>query len=132
MPCSGLIFQSMMTMADREVKATRMFRRGILLLAMLIASLTAMASVHAAEFRETIVIDCAGNLHSEGDDDQSSGDADKGAPHHHGSCHGAASVLPTRTGIPALRTVLSTPTGFDNHTVPGRWNPGPAIRPPIA
>ncbi|MFM2370445.1 MAG: hypothetical protein RIS85_167, partial [Pseudomonadota bacterium] len=33
-------------MADREVKATRMFRRGILLLAMLIASLTAMASVH--------------------------------------------------------------------------------------
>lgn len=108
-----------------------MFRRGILLLAMLIASLTAMASVHAAEFRENVTIDCAGNLHSEGDGDQSSGDADTGAPHHHGSCHGAASVLPARAALPPVHTVLSMPTGFGSHAVMGRWNPGPAIRPPI-
>lgn len=109
-----------------------MLHRGILLLAMLVASLTAMAGVHAAEFRESVVIDCAGNIHSDGDEDQSPGDADKGTPHHHGSCHGAASVLPGRTAMPPVRQAQSAPTGFGRQAVLARWATGPAIRPPIA
>lgn len=65
-----------------------------LFLVLIASSLMMAATTHAQEFPAQTVIDCSGQVHMEGDADQTSGDADKGIPHHHGTCHASAMYVP--------------------------------------
>ncbi|OYX96368.1 MAG: hypothetical protein B7X90_11795 [Novosphingobium sp. 17-62-19] len=114
-----------------------MVRWGFLMLCIIVTSLTAAAAVHANEFPNATTIsattlECSGYVHSEGDRDQSQGDADKAVPHHHGGCHGAASLISPRAHVPVLLDLRTEPTGYVDSTALGRWSPGPDLRPPIA
>jgi len=108
-----------------------MVRWGFILLWMIVASLTAASVVHANETAPSSIIECSGYVHSDGDADQSQGDADKAIPHHHGSCHGAASLLP-RAIVPILFDIKAAPKSAAMSKALGRWTPGPDLRPPIA
>lgn len=65
-----------------------------LLLIMIASSLVMTATVHAREIPGSVTIECSGTVHSDGDADQSQGDADKAMPHHHGTCHGQSLNVP--------------------------------------
>jgi hypothetical protein len=113
-----------------------MLRWPILLLTMIVTSLTLSATVHAREASDAlggaIGIECSGYVHSDGDADQSQGDSDQAVAHHHGTCHGAASLLPVKAVSPSPMIILRNPLGFARETTLGRWSPGPDLRPPIA
>jgi hypothetical protein len=109
-----------------------MFRHGLLVLYMLIVSLTTAATLHASEFSGATSIDCSGYVHSEGDADQTQGDADKATPHHHSNCHGAPAFILARDGALTLRAPLASPSFNPTKTAPDRWSSGPDLRPPIA
>lgn len=114
-----------------------MVRWGFLMLCTIVASLTATAAVHAGEFSSSFTtsattIECSGYVHSDGDQDQSQGDADGSLPHHHGGCHGVASLVSARSIVPILFDLRSAPAVFVDSTALGRWSPGPDLRPPIA
>ena len=121
-----------MTKRRRSAIANIMFRHGILVLFMLIASLTTAAPLHASEFPGATSIECSGYVHSEGDADQTPGDADKATPHHHGNCHGATALIPARDGASTLHAQLTLPSFNPTEAVLGRWSSGPDLRPPIA
>ena len=109
-------------------------RRLLPFLACLMLVLTAWVGVaHAAEIGgciETSQYEAAS--HVDGDGDQVVGDADKGYPHHHGSCHAHhtsapdADTLSGTTG-PAGSTLAS----FDSATLVGR-DADATLRPPQA
>jgi hypothetical protein len=65
-----------------------------LVLVLIASSLMMAATVHAREFPAETVVDCSGRVHVDGDADQSSGDADSGIPHHHGTCNASAMYVP--------------------------------------
>lgn len=109
-----------------------MFRWTILLVALLMTSLTAAATVHAREQAGAISMECSGYVHSDGDADQSQGDSDQAMPHHHGSCHGAASLLPVRLVAVDLVASCGARLTFGDASTLGRWSPGPDRPPPIA
>lgn len=114
-----------------------MFRWSFLLLCLLVASLTTVATVHANEVPNPTLsaaqtsIECSGKVHSEGDADQSQGNSDKGVPHHHG-CHGAASFLPARAAEATIFAIVTEALMSVEEAAPGRWTVGPDLRPPIA
>ena len=121
-----------MTKRRRSAIANIMFRHGMLVLFMLIASLTTAATLHASEFLGATSIECSGYVHSEGDADQTPGDADKATPHHHGNCHGATALIPARDSASTLHAQLTLPSFNPTEAVLGRWSSGPDLRPPIA
>lgn len=110
-----------------------MLKRGLILLCLMLMSLTAASTVHASEQTLAPVIDCSGQVHVEGDTDQSAPDSDQDVVHHHTGCHGHG----TFDAFPAKIEALGIePTAhlffFPATSVRARWMAGPALRPPIA
>lgn len=104
----------------------------IFLFLLMATSLLATTTVHAQEFPGAEAVDCSGFVHSEGDADESQGDADKGIPHHHASCHSAAAFVPqVSDNLLAVRPIKAVKPSFDAANV-DRWSIGPDLRPPIA
>lgn len=108
--------------------------RGVwsLLLMMIVSSLVMTTVVHAREIPGSVTIECSGTVHSDGDADQSRGDADQAMPHHHGTCHGQSLDVAV-SGAPAslaradgLRPFPTAANATASHTV------DPALRPPAA
>ncbi|WP_082543426.1 hypothetical protein [Sphingomonas sp. Leaf339] len=103
-----------------------------LLLVMIASSLVMTAAVHAREIPGLVTIECSGTVHSDGDADQSQGDADKAMPHHHGTCHGqtldvpASDTLPSMTSADGLRPFPASTSAIASHLT------DPALRPPAA
>jgi hypothetical protein len=103
-------------------------------LACFMLMLTAWVGVaHAAEVGgciETSQYEAA--AHVEGDGDQVPADADKGYPHHHGSCHAHHMSAPKCDTLPGITsTAGSTLTSLDGAALVGR-NADAALRPPQA
>ncbi|WP_442047600.1 hypothetical protein [Novosphingobium sp. YAF33] len=121
-----------MTSAAKSLMGVGMSRWGLSLLLMLLSSFLATSALHAAEMSGPVTMECSGYVHDEGDNDQSQGDADKGVPHHHASCHGGASFLPSRDQNPLLQSVLKQGVPATRSHALGRWIAGPDLRPPIA
>lgn len=104
----------------------------LFLMCLMLSSLIVATTVHAQETPNMPTLDCSGVTHQDGDADQSSGDADRSLPHHHGGCHGASAFVPTasqnwlfdlesdRLGV--IRSAPALP----------RWVTSPGLRPPIA
>ncbi|MFD2428907.1 hypothetical protein ACFSUK_13605 [Sphingobium scionense] len=69
---------------------------GRFLLCLISLSMLTTTMVHAQEVpnAQAPTIECSGYVHSDGDADQTQGDADKGMPHHHGGCQGAPAFVP--------------------------------------
>jgi hypothetical protein len=109
-----------------------MHRWGLLILCLLVASFTTSAAVHASEFSNATTLECSGYVHTDGDADETQGDADRAVPHHHGSCHGAASVLPTKLFAPIYIDLRKVKKSVANSSPLGLWTTGPDLRPPIA
>lgn len=109
-----------------------MFRHAALLIAMLLMALTNASAVHAQELAGAVGLECSGYVHSDGDADQTQGDADRAAPHHHGGCQGGVSLLPARPAQHLLVAASGARLTFAEANALGRWSPGPALRPPIA
>ena len=107
-----------------------MFRKGFLLIWLVVASLTVTTTVHAQEFPGMVTLECSGAVHTENSEKSSPGDTDPGVMHHHG-CHSASHFLP---GDHAVSSLLALPTDdyptsrFAGHRV---RHAGPDLRPPI-
>lgn len=103
-----------------------------LFLVWIASSLVMTATIHAREIPGPVTIECSGAVHSEGDADQSQGDADKAIPHHHGTCHASSldvprnDMLASRMGANALRTFPAPTDSFTSRLI------DPALRPPAA
>ncbi|MEH3040378.1 MAG: hypothetical protein PGN21_09990 [Sphingomonas paucimobilis] len=103
-----------------------------LFLVLIASSLVMTATIHAREIPGPVTLECSGAVHSEGDADQSQGDADKAIPHHHGTCHGssldvpAGGTLMSMTGADGLRPVPAPASSFTSRLI------DPALRPPAA
>lgn len=110
-----------------------MLRRGVLLLCLLLTSLMATSAVHANEQSPVPVIDCSGEIHAEGDADQSAPDSDQGVPHHHTGCHGHGTfdAFPQKVEAIGLEPIAQF-YSFPANSFRARWMAGPALRPPIA
>lgn len=102
------------------------------MLCLLVASLCVTVTVHAREIAGASIIECTGVIHSDGDADQSQGDADKGIPHHHSSCQGAPAFVPIGIGgvSPVRGAALVVP--LRQTTALPLWADDPGLRPPIA
>lgn len=109
-----------------------MLRRSLLLFCLLMTSLIASTTVHASELSVAATLECSGEIHSEGDADQSPGDSDRGMPHHHGSCHGHGLSAPVSGPSHALTDGTSDKFYFPAADALARRSVGPALRPPIA
>jgi hypothetical protein len=102
------------------------------MLVMIASSLVMTATVHAREITGPVTIECSGTVHSDGDADQSQGDADKAVPHHHATCHGQSLNLPASDALPLmarandLHPFPAPASAFASHLV------DPALRPPAA
>lgn len=102
------------------------------LLVMIASSLVMTATVHAREILGPMTLECSGTVHSNGDADQSPGDADNAIPHHHGTCHGQSMDVPATNALSSTTladTVRPFPTS-DSPTVSHLVDP--ALRPPAA
>lgn len=102
------------------------------LLMMIASSMVLTATVHAQELPGAPTIECSGTVHTEGDADQSQGDPDQAAPHHHGTCHGSSLNVPSSVDMPTmpyLSAVRPFP-GSDSATASRVIDP--ALRPPAA
>ncbi len=103
-----------------------------LLLVMIATSLVMAATMHAREIPGRVTIECSGTVHTDGDADQSQGDADKAMPHHHGTCHGqsldvpATEALSSMVRADSLRPFPEPASAIASHLV------DPALRPPAA
>jgi|TARA_R110000803_G_scaffold91683_1_gene159223 hypothetical protein len=108
---------------------TRLLR---LLFVLIASSLVVTATVHAREQQGSAVIECSGFVHTDGDADQSQGDADKSIPHHHGSCQGTVMQVPAKYSLPAALhdAGLRPIAGADQILASGSVEPG--LRPPNA
>lgn len=104
----------------------------ILFLWLLAASMLTTTAVHAQEFPTTAVVDCSGYVHSEGDSDESQGDADKGVPHHHASCHTSFAAVPQIANDLLVLRPAKLPNRLLDAPSVDRWAVGPNLRPPIA
>lgn len=122
-----------MTLGRISTRRPEMLRRlWSLLLVMIASSLVMTATVHAREIPGPVTIECSGTVHSDGDADQSQGDADKAVPHHHATCHGqtldvpASDTLPSIARVGGLRPFPTPASAIASHVV------DPALRPPAA
>jgi hypothetical protein len=120
-----------MTLFLISIRRQAMLRRlWSLLLVMIASSLVVTATVHAHEIPGQVTIECSGTVHSDGDADQSQGDADKAMPHHHGTCHGqtldvpATEALSSMARADSLRPFPEPANAIASHLV------DPALRPP--
>lgn len=111
--------------------ARLMLRHGIFMLCLLVTSLITAATVHASEVQTAPALECSGFVHSEGDADQSRGDADNALPHHHGGCNGAAFIPADTQDIEAIMPAFVPPVALAP-IAGARWMAGPGLRPPIA
>ncbi|HEV7435895.1 MAG TPA: hypothetical protein VGO22_13635 [Pseudorhizobium sp.] len=109
-----------------------MRRLGIFLLCLLSVSLLTTAMVHAQEIPSAPTIDCSGYVHTDGDADQTQGDADKAMPHHHGSCHGGTAFVPAAASDDLLGSARHAPVFVPAPAASKRWAIGPDLRPPIS
>ena len=109
-----------------------MLRRSMLLFLLLMTSLIGSTIVHAREFPTGATLECSGEIHYEGDTDQSPGDSDKGVPHHHGSCHGHCLFTPVSGTSHDLSCGVPAKFCFPASDVYARWWAGPPLRPPMA
>lgn len=109
-----------------------MLRRSLLLFCLLMTSLVASTTVHASELSVAATLECSGEIHSEGDADQSPGDSDRTLPHHHGGCHGHSLFAPVSGPSHALVDGPSAKLYFPASDVFARWSIDPPLRPPIA
>lgn len=109
-----------------------MLRGGFLLFCLLVSSLLATTTIHARETPYAPTMECSGAVHHDGDADQSSGDADRAVPHHHGGCHGhhislAAGTVSSDAVVGGADLLLAfNPVALAHSAV------DPALRPPIA
>lgn len=121
-----------MTARLRCAKTASVSRILRLFLILIASSLVMTATIHAREIPGPATIECSGAVHSEGDADQSQGDADKAIPHHHGTCHGssldmpASGALTSTTHTDGLRPFPASTTAFLSRPI------DPALRPPAA
>ncbi|KPL69853.1 hypothetical protein SZ64_00100 [Erythrobacter sp. SG61-1L] len=71
-----------------------MFRKGFLVICLMMASLVTTTVVHARELPGVVMLECCGTVRAESNESSkpSSGDSDKAAFEHHG-CHGASSLM---------------------------------------
>lgn len=122
-----------MTLGRISTRRPAMLRRlWSFLLVMIASSLVMTATVHAREIPGPVTIECSGTVHSDGDADQSQGDADKAVPHHHATCHGqtldvpASDTLPSIARVGGLRPFPTPASAIASHVV------DPALRPPAA
>jgi len=109
-----------------------MLRRSLLLFCLLMTSLVVSTTVHASELSIAGTLDCSGELHTEGDADQSPGDTERGVPHHHGSCHGHCLVAPVSGPSQTVLDEASSRFRFPASDAFARWSVDPALRPPNA
>lgn len=110
-----------------------MLRRwGLFLLGLLACSLVATATVHAREALGMPEISCSGETHVDGDRDQAPADADRGVPHHHGSCHGHAFALEADAQAAVERPRLSGQVFARRGQSLASLSADPALRPPRA
>jgi hypothetical protein len=99
---------------------------------MIASSLVMTATVHAGEIPGPITLECSGTVHSDGDADQSQGDADTAMPHHHATCHGESVSMPSLDAVSwmervsAERPFPAPDSATETHLV------DPALRPPAA
>lgn len=122
-----------MTPPAKSLMPEAMSRWGLpLLLILLLSSFMAASALHAAEIAGPVTMECSGYVHSDGDADESQGDADKGVSHHHSNCQGGASFLPSRDLTPQLQSHRKEPVRANQSHALGRWISGPDLRPPIA
>lgn len=120
------------TTSGLRYKALDVSRLLRLLLVLIASSLVMMATTHAREFPAETVIDCRGQIHVEGDADRSSGDADKGIPHHHGTCHASAMDVPASDGLFAYVRDAGQSTRLSVDLAPPSRRVAPDLRPPNA
>ena len=107
-------------------------RRLLPFLACLMLVLTTWVGVaHAAEVGGCIeTSQYAAGSHVDGDDDQVAADADKGYPHHHGSCHAHHMSAPDGDTLPGMiGPAGATLASADGVTLLGR-DADTALRPP--
>jgi len=83
-----------MTTASISAMRGSMRNGWFLLLCLIASSLVMTATVHAREWIGDMAVECSGAVHSDNDADQTQGDNDKAAPHHHASCDGHFIGLP--------------------------------------
>lgn len=102
---------------------------GTLMLAVMLWTGTA---ARAADLAGCIEISAETAGHFEGDDDQVPSDPDKGAPHHHGGCHGHHVAVPNEGDAIPLAVDLSDSIGLRLATKTAGCDPGTTLRPPIA
>lgn len=107
-----------------------MTRHAFLMLCLLVTSIVAATTVHAQELSGASVLECSGMLHSDGDPDQSQGNADQATPHHHGSCHGGTFLLVKAAPPMGARLAGCAHPMADFAVLPG-WSRGPDLHPPI-
>ena len=108
-----------------------MFGKSLVLICLLMASIFTSAVVHAREVPNAAALECSGEVHTDGDSDQSRGDSDNAMPHHH-SCHGTAAFVPaTAESIHGVALSAERAVALA-HAPPMRWSVGPVLRPPIA
>ncbi len=101
-----------------------------LMLALMVWSGSAAHAIEVTKCGEVASGEVAG--HFEGDGDEVPADAEKGVPHHHGTCHGHCVGVPTDAH--AGNVVQMAGIGNRTAAVPFRVgaSPGAALRPPIA
>lgn len=111
-----------------------MRRLGRFLLCLLSLSMLTTTLVHAQEVpnARAPTIECTGYVHSEGDADQTQGDADKAIPHHHGGCQGAPAFVPVSASEDMLPLAVDAPVFIPAPIPSKRWAIVPDLRPPIA
>jgi hypothetical protein len=105
-------------------------RAWFLILCLLASSLMATATVHAQENSAVAAISCSGPVHADGDGDQVPASADRGMPHHHGTCHGhafAVDNVAATLAAPALSSLRPVAQPIDYSALRAT---GPALRPP--
>lgn len=108
-----------------------MVRWRILILSLLIVTLPASAVVHATVFAANGNEECAWLLHGEEPAEQMEEEMSKSAPHHHGHCHGAASLQSSRGLAPPSFRLLMSSIGVLMAATFRDWAASPGLRPPI-
>lgn len=111
------------------------WRRGMLLLALLLAALTTSGTLHAREYAGNVELECSGHTDTDtataSSDDRSG--SDDGQPiQHHATCHVAAAFLPEaeRTSLHVI--IAGSVNRPSNTAFLGLPRIAPDLRPPIA